>query len=93
MIRVIAIMALLLSGCATEHASKLANMDKWQANCSNAGIERQLYIKNIILLEHQGIGIGKENDAVRREKIAILNELILDSDRRCGPKQSFSGHS
>ena len=93
MIRVVAILALLLSGCATEHASKLSNMDKWQPNCANVAIERQLYTKNIILLEQQGIGIGKENDEVRRQKIALLNELILESDRRCGPKGYYSQHS
>jgi len=35
----------MTSGCATEHASKLANMDKWQANCAKAAIERALVPK------------------------------------------------
>ena len=91
MIRVVAVLALLLSGCATEHASKLSNMDKWQPNCANAGIERQLYTKNIILLEQQMIGKG--DDPIRREKIALLNELILESDRLCGPKGLYTQHS
>ena len=91
MIRVVAVLALLLSGCATEHASRLANMDKWQTNCANAGIERQLYTKNIILLEQQMIGKG--DDPIRREKIALLNELILESDRLCGPKGLYTQHS
>jgi len=79
-------------GCATEHPSKLSNLDKWQVNCANAAIERKLYTKNIILLEQQGIG-KKDDDPVRREKIALLNELILDSDRLCGPKGLYSQHS
>jgi len=79
-----------LSGCATERPSRLGTMSKWHANCANAAIERQLYTKNIILLEQQGIGIGKDDDPVRREKIAILNELILESDMLCGPNGLYT---
>jgi ATP-dependent protease HslVU (ClpYQ) ATPase subunit len=79
---------LLLTGCATEHASKLANMNKWQANCTNAATERALYIKNIVILEQQGI--GKKEDPIRIQKIAFLNELILESDRLCGPEGYYT---
>lgn len=78
-----------LSGCATERPSRLGTMSKWHTNCANAAIERQLYTKNIILLEQQGIG-NKDDDPVRREKIAILNELILESDMLCGPNGLYS---
>jgi len=89
MIRVVAVLALLLSGCATEHASKLSNMDKWQPNCANAAIERQLYMKNIMLLQTS----DPEHNPVVREKIARLNELILESDRLCGPKGFYTHQS
>ena len=89
MIRVVAALALLLSGCATEHASKLSNMDKWQPNCANAAIERQLYLKNIMSLENG----DTEHNPVVREKIARLNELILESDRLCGPKGFYTQQS
>ena len=79
----------LLSGCATEHSSRLANMDKWQANCANAGIERQLFLKNIILLEQSNL----EADPVSREKVARLNELLLESDRLCGVNGFYSQQS
>ena len=79
----------LLSGCATEHASKLTNMDKWQANCANAVVERQLFLKNIILLEQSNL----EADPVSREKVARLNELILESDRLCGVNGFYSQQS
>ena len=89
MIRVVAVLALLLSGCATEHASKLSNMDKWQPNCANAAIERQLYMRNIMLLQNS----DPEHNSVVREKIARLNELILESDRLCGPKGFYTYQS
>jgi hypothetical protein len=79
----------LFSGCATEHASKLTNMDKWQANCANAEIERHLFLKNIILLEQSNL----EADPVSREKVARLNELILESDRLCGVNGFYSQQS
>tara|TARA_Y100000389_G_C16948268_1_gene265218 strand:- start:118 stop:408 length:291 start_codon:yes stop_codon:yes gene_type:complete len=79
----------LLSGCATEHASKLTNMDKWQANCANAEIERHLFLKNIILLEQSNL----EADPVSREKVARLNELLLESDRLCGANGFYSQQS
>ena len=79
----------LLSGCATEHASKLTNMDKWQANCANAGIERHLFLKNIILLKQSNL----EADPVSREKVARLNELLLESDRLCGVNGFYSQQS
>jgi hypothetical protein len=76
----------ILNGCATEKPSLLANMDKWQSSCANTAIERHLYYKNLVLLETSNI----EKDAVAREKIARLNELILESDRLCGANQSYS---
>jgi hypothetical protein len=79
----------LFSGCATEHSSRLANMDKWQANCANAGIERHLFLKNIILLEQSNL----EADPVSREKVARLNELLLESDRLCGVNGFYSQQS
>ena len=79
----------LLSGCATEHASKLTNMDKWQANCANAEIERHLFLKNIILLKQSNL----EADPVSREKVARLNELLLESDRLCGVNGFYSQQS
>lgn len=78
-----------LSGCATERPSRLGTMSKWHANCANAAVERQLYTKNIILLEQQSIG-NKDDDQLRREKIAILNELILESDMLCGPNGLYT---
>jgi len=79
----------LFSGCATEYSSKLANMDKWQANCANAGVERHLFLKNIILLEQSNL----EADALSREKVARLNELLLESDRLCGVNGFYSQQS
>lgn len=81
--------SLTASGCATEKSSKLSNMDKWQANCANAGVERQLFLKNIILLERSDL----EADALSREKVARLNELLLESDRLCGVNGFYSQQS
>ena len=79
----------MTSGCATEKPSKLANMDKWQANCANAQIERGLYLKNIMLLEQKNL----EKDTLSREKIARLNELLLESDKLCGASGFYTQQS
>ena len=79
----------MTSGCATEKPSKLANMDKWQANCSTAAIERGLYLKNIMLLEQKNL----EKDTLSREKIARLNELLLESDKLCGASGFYTQQS
>ena len=80
----------MTSGCATEKPSKLANMDKWQANCANAQIERQLFLKNIMLLEGNR---NLEENPVSREKIARLNELLLESDKLCGASGFYTQQS
>lgn len=84
--KVIMVGTLVLGGCSllppTEHPTPNLTINRWQVNCANTKIERNLLERNLKLIDNSRL----EQDAVAREKVGIINQKILDSDDLCGPK-------
>lgn len=84
--KVIVFGTVMLGGCSllppTEHAAPVGTINKWQPTCTNSAIERRLFRRNLNLLQEKNL----EQDAIAREKTAILNQKLLDSDDLCGSR-------
>lgn len=80
------LVVLVLSGCSilppTEHPSPNLTISRWGVNCANTVVERGLFEKNLKLTDKSQL----EQNTVAREKVAILNDKILESDDKCGSK-------
>ena len=80
------LIVLVLSGCSilppTEHPSPNLTISRWGVNCANTVVERGLFEKNLKLTDKSQL----EQNTVAREKVAILNDKILESDDKCGSK-------
>ena len=84
--KVIVFGTVILGGCSllppTEHPTPNLTISRWQVNCANTKIERNLLERNLKLIDKSRL----EQDAVSRDKIGIINQKILDSDDLCGSK-------
>jgi hypothetical protein len=84
--KVIAIVTVMLSGCSllppTEHPTPNITIARWGVNCANPVAERGLFEKNLKLIDKSQL----EQNTVAREKVAIINDKILESDDKCGSK-------
>jgi hypothetical protein len=84
--KVIVIGTVMLSGCAllppTEHPTPNATISRWGVNCANPAVERSLFERNLKLIDKTQL----EQNTVAREKVAIINDKILESDDKCGSR-------
>jgi hypothetical protein len=72
-------------GCSIKQTVDI-NLDKWHDNCRNAAEERQMYLKQAEMLQV----VDLDQNPIARHKLAVLNELMLESDRMCGPNGKYN---
>lgn len=66
----------------TEHPAPNQTLARWGVNCANPTVERRLFETNLKLTDKTQL----EKNAIAREKVAIINDKILESDDKCGLK-------